>query len=147
MFTQTPTFDGTYKDFRRPIIRGDDYELPFVVRIPDGGADPPYDDTNSERAPLGDWGEIWCTGKLATVLNRPGDDDALFQLSKSGGGVVITDPDQGMLKVIFTPDVTGTLPTSGEVRVDIQGVDAAGKVHTLCTGVFPIRADVTRRTT
>jgi len=139
-------YDGRYDDFNQPVIRGDDYEFPFTVRLPNEGAEAPFTDLNTTRAPLGAWGEIWCTGKLGTVQNRAGDGSALFQVTKSGGGIVITNALQGEAKVLLTPSETGALPPGEEVRVDVQGIDGNGKTHTLCTGVFPVRADVTRTT-
>lgn len=143
-----PTYDGRYNDFEQSIIRGDDYEFPFVVRLPNVGASPPYTDSNTTRVDLTDWDELWCTGKRGSSLNEAADADALFQVTLSGGGIVLTDAAEGEGKVVLTPDETGELPVEKDrpLFVDVQGKDASGKIHTLCTGRFPVRADTTRAT-
>jgi len=140
-------YDGSYDDFTAPIIRGDDYEFPFTVRLPNDGATAPYDDDNTTRADLSGWAELWCTGKLQYEQDAAGDTAALFQVTLGGGGIVLTDAAQGEAKVVLTPDETGDLPPGEDVYVDVQGKDANGKIHTLATGIFPVRADVTRSTT
>lgn len=137
------SFDGSYDDFSLPVIRGDDYEFPFVVRIPSAGATAPYDDANSTRAPLGGWQAFWCTGKRYDALGSA-DTAKLFQVTLAGGGIVLTNAAEGEAKVVLTPAETGVLPAGQEIWVDVQGKDAAGKIHTLCTGKLPVRADVTR---
>lgn len=140
-----PSYNGAYDDFGKPIIRGDDYELPFVARLPNEGASAPYDDDNTTRINLGTWGELWCTAKRLAHLSLPGDTSKLFQVTKSGGGIVVTDAAQGRFKVVLTPAITSLLPAD-QIYVDLQGLDDTGKVRTLATGVFTVKADVTRAT-
>jgi hypothetical protein len=138
------SFNGSYDDFADTIIRGDDYEFPFQVRTPQTNAAPPYTAANTDPVDISGWQELWCTAKAGPRLGDPADDTgAAFQVTRTGGGIVVTDAANGKAKVVLAASVSRTLKNR-ELRMDVQGRDASGKIHTVCTGILTVNADPTR---
>lgn len=137
------SYDGSYDDFSFSIVRGDDEVFDCVARVPNAGATAPYTNSNSSRQSLVGWGEIYCTAKLSPQYEA--DASAVFQLTKANGGVLVTNAAQGEFQVIIEPEDYANLgyrPT--QLWVDIQGEDADGKIHTLCTGMVKVNVETTR---
>ena len=76
------------------------------------------------------------------------DGTAVFQLTSSGTGIVITNATQGQITVTIASNKTSSLPSKKvELPYDIQFVDSSGAVYTVLYGTLTILPDATTTNT
>ncbi len=94
-------------------------------------------DENGDPLPITGNQEIRFTVKKDRSLTAP----IVFQLTKTGGGIVVNDAANGIYDAKVAPSDTNTLEESSYVY-DTQWTDAAGEVHKVAYGDFCLVGDV-----
>jgi hypothetical protein len=115
------------------LFRGDSLELFLNVTIPGPGhTRPPVDITGCT---------LWMTCKRK---REDLDADAIFQVSTSGGQIVITDGPNGKATIVVPAAATVNLVQEERFFYDIQLRSASGVVRTIESGIIVLQLDVTR---
>lgn len=114
--------------FHEEIIRGDLTE--FALTVDADGTD--------------------ITGMTITLTAKysvgDSDDDAVFQISTTGGDIVIDDgaADPALVSISIPPDATSGLTAKTLLYADIQIVDGSGNPRTPMRGTLLVLMDVTQ---
>lgn len=113
-----------------PFKRGD--SIPFDVTITlDGVA---LDLTNYD---------IWATGKRQL---SDADVDAVFQVTKAGGAIVVSGAGNNIARVTIPGSSTASLTANTTLFYDVQIKSPTGLITTVADGRLTITLDVTRAT-
>lgn len=71
------------------------------------------------------------------------DADAVFQITTTGGGIVITNGPGGLCEITIASADTSAETQAIRCYCDLQCVDTLGNVSTTATGTLTIKIDVT----
>lgn len=123
-----------YDDFAYVITRSSNFEFRHVVR--DRATGDPIDITG--------WGEGWLTGKFDLDDD---DDEAVFQLTKTGAGILFVTPSVGLVEFRIIPAHTSGLTNERTaLYVDYQQMDDSGRRRTLALGSILVTPESTLAT-
>ena len=75
------------------------------------------------------------------------DAQAVFQVTTTGGGIVITNGVGGLAEITVASADTASVTQAIRCYCDLQLVDTSGNVSTTTTGTLQIKLDVTETDT
>lgn len=87
--------------------------------------------------------DIWCTAKYS---KDDLDINALFQVTKAAGAIVVTGADNNIARITVAANLTTALTSDVRVFYDVQIKSASGQITTVADGSMVISKDVTRAT-
>lgn len=85
--------------------------------------------------------DIWCTAKYDKADT---DLQALFQVTKAAGAIVVSGVDNNIAEITIAASLTSALTTDVRVFYDVQIKSAGGQITTVAEGTMTISRDVTR---
>lgn len=85
--------------------------------------------------------DIWCTAKYDKADT---DAQALFQVTKAAGAIVVTGTNSNVAQITIAASLTSALTSDVRVFYDVQIKSAGGQITTVAEGTMTISRDVTR---
>lgn len=89
--------------------------------------------------PISNLDEIWFTAKRNDNEADPG----IFQVTKTGGGIVATDDPNGEARLTIPATATAALVNITTLLCDIKTLETSGRVYTEAKGKLTIRPGIT----